>query len=144
MQKLPVEDLYPGIKLAYNVYDTSGRMLLRRGQVLTARHIEILRQWGIPYVHLDPGFVGDVPLDNPVPDFLRVQLAGQLRCFWDTARNKERLSHTASGAKQHIHQIITEISASPNPFSAFTIYICMMSTFSAMLSTPLSWPCSPE
>jgi hypothetical protein len=47
MGKILTDNLAPGMMLASDVLDRSGRMLLKTGTELTGRHLYILRTWGI-------------------------------------------------------------------------------------------------
>ena len=47
MGKIPTDNLIPGMVLASDVRDRSGRLLLRGGTELNDRHLYILRTWGI-------------------------------------------------------------------------------------------------
>ena len=47
MGKIPTDNLIPGMVLASDVRDRSGRLLLTGGTELNDRHLYILRTWGI-------------------------------------------------------------------------------------------------
>ncbi|HEX2769082.1 MAG TPA: hypothetical protein VHN12_07330 [Geobacteraceae bacterium] len=47
MGKIPTDNLIPGMILASDVRDRSGRLLLTGGTALNDRHLYILRTWGI-------------------------------------------------------------------------------------------------
>jgi len=47
LSKVPVENLIPGMVLAADVRDRSGRLLLKAGSEMTDKHLHILRTWGI-------------------------------------------------------------------------------------------------
>ena len=47
MGKVAVELLEPGMIIASDVRDRSGRMLLGAGSELTAKHVFIFRTWGV-------------------------------------------------------------------------------------------------
>ena len=47
MSMVPLDNLEPGMVLAANVLDKSGRLLLGEGVVLEAKHLFIFRTWGI-------------------------------------------------------------------------------------------------
>jgi len=42
-----IDNLAPGMQLASPVKDRGGRVILAAGQVLTEKHLKILRMWGI-------------------------------------------------------------------------------------------------
>ena len=47
MSKVPADNLIPGMVLAADVRDRSGRLLLKSGIELTTKHLHILRTWGV-------------------------------------------------------------------------------------------------
>lgn len=47
MGKILTDNLAPGMLLASDVLDRSGRLLLKTGTELTDRHLYILRTWGV-------------------------------------------------------------------------------------------------
>lgn len=47
MGKIALEDLQPGMVLARDVKDFSGRMILSTGMEITGKHLGIFRAWGI-------------------------------------------------------------------------------------------------
>ncbi len=47
MATIILNDIKPGMVLAQDVVDASGRVLLREGMELTERHIRIMKTWGI-------------------------------------------------------------------------------------------------
>src|ERR1039457_4777918 len=53
MGMIPMDDLTPGMVLAADVHDRSGRLLLGSGAELTAKHIHVFRTWGIIEVKVE-------------------------------------------------------------------------------------------
>jgi hypothetical protein len=47
MSKVSLDNLAPGMVLASNVHDKSGRLLLGEGSELEAKHLFIFRTWGV-------------------------------------------------------------------------------------------------
>jgi len=47
MGKIALEDLQPGMVLARDVKDFSGRVILSTGMEITGKHLGIFRAWGI-------------------------------------------------------------------------------------------------
>ncbi|MBF0380465.1 MAG: hypothetical protein HQL69_05565 [Magnetococcales bacterium] len=47
-----VVDVDPGMVLASDAMDMSGRMLLAAGKEITAKHLKIFRTWGVPEVDI--------------------------------------------------------------------------------------------
>ena len=48
MARLPLERLEPGMRLAKAVSNPQGVLLLREGEALTDRHLQVFRAWRIP------------------------------------------------------------------------------------------------
>ncbi len=47
MVRLPLEQITPGLRLGTPVYNVNGVLLLRSGEVLTARHLQVFKGCGI-------------------------------------------------------------------------------------------------
>jgi len=47
MARVLLEDLKPGMSLGKPVYTLQGVLLIRGGEVLTERHLQMFRSWGI-------------------------------------------------------------------------------------------------
>jgi hypothetical protein len=52
MGKIRLEAVRPGMVLAGDVTERSGRVLLRRSTEITEKHLDILRKWGVSEVDL--------------------------------------------------------------------------------------------
>ena len=61
MGKILLEALKPGMNLAGDVIERSGRVLLRAGTEITDKHLDILRKWGVTEVDT----VGAMPEVSP-------------------------------------------------------------------------------
>lgn len=53
VRDLAFADLQPGQRLQKTIYDNAGRILLRSGTVLTFRHLQIMRDWGLDRVPVE-------------------------------------------------------------------------------------------
>lgn len=59
MPRKPLEVLTPGVRLGQPVYNAAGTLLLKEGETLTERHLQMLKRWGISAVDvLHPGGTG--------------------------------------------------------------------------------------
>ena len=47
MGKINLDEIKPGMSLAGDVLDRSGRILLKSGLEITEKHLKILKQWGV-------------------------------------------------------------------------------------------------
>jgi hypothetical protein len=47
MARVALESLTAGLKLSKPVFNLNGVLLLRAGEVLTAKHLEIFKTWGV-------------------------------------------------------------------------------------------------
>ena len=66
MGMVALDNLSPGMLLAADVYDRSGRLLLKAGAELTDKHIYIFRTWGV----VEADIAGD-PQEDENPDRCR-------------------------------------------------------------------------
>ncbi len=94
MGKIPFETLRPGMKLASDVIERSGRVLLRTGTEITERHLDILRKWGV--VEVDAlGAVDDSPGQDlePIDPALMAEAETKIQdLFRHTDRNHPAVS----------------------------------------------------
>jgi hypothetical protein len=52
MARVPVEHLSPGVRLHQPVFNVHGLLLLKAGEPLSAKHLELLRVWGVREVEV--------------------------------------------------------------------------------------------
>ena len=64
MGKILFEALRPGMNLAGDVVERTGRVLLRAGTEITEKHLDILRKWGVTEVDT-VGTTPEVPAGAP-------------------------------------------------------------------------------
>lgn len=50
MAVIPLKQLVPGMVLEADVRDLSGRLLLKTGESVTPKHMNIFKTWGVPEV----------------------------------------------------------------------------------------------
>lgn len=60
MALLGIDSLTPGMKVAKDVVEASGQVLLRAGTEVAEKHLRVLRSWGIQQVEIE----GPKPPDN--------------------------------------------------------------------------------
>jgi hypothetical protein len=53
MGLISVNDIKPGMKLAAEVKDRSGRTLLAAGQEITEKHLKIFKTWGVTDANIE-------------------------------------------------------------------------------------------
>lgn len=63
MRKVKLDDLQEGMVVAADVKNLDDMLLIPAGSELTARHIRILRTWGIPEVAVETGGEGEENTD---------------------------------------------------------------------------------
>ena len=73
MGKLTVDQLEPGMTVASDVHDRTGRFLLGAGTELTQKHLMVFRTWGIGEVDIVGAAGGETLLPLP-PEVTREQL----------------------------------------------------------------------
>jgi hypothetical protein len=69
MSLIPYHDLQPGMTVAAHVLGPDGRILIPAGKALEARHLTLLRAWGIGEIQ-----IGDAPR-LPRPDARTIRMA---------------------------------------------------------------------
>jgi putative nucleotidyltransferase with HDIG domain len=52
MQKFSVEQITPGMRLAYDIYSIDGQLLLRKGTIIDQKYLGSLTKQGIDYVYI--------------------------------------------------------------------------------------------
>ncbi len=67
MPFITIDQLKPGMVLATEVTDTSGRLLLSEGQPIAAKHLNIFKMWGLPEVQVHQSGRGE-PEINTIRD----------------------------------------------------------------------------
>ncbi|MCF8094628.1 MAG: HDOD domain-containing protein [Desulfobacteraceae bacterium] len=73
MEKTSTHNLVPGMVLARDVMDQTGRLLAPSGQEITEKLIRIFKIWGVGEVRVKAPEDGDIPADTepPVPEQIR-------------------------------------------------------------------------
>ena len=96
MTRVAREQLTPGLTLGKPVYNLNGVLLLRGGEVLTAKHLQIFKTWGVREVDVvgEEGSEAVAP-DAPVPPELAAAVEKEI------ARRFRRTEAT--------HPIVTEL-----------------------------------
>ncbi len=93
MLRLRLPELTPGLTLGTPVYSVRGMLLLRAGEVLTAKHLQVFTNWGIQEVDVlteedrllaDAGVPADVPVPPEVAAAIERRMAHRFR-FADPA-----------------------------------------------------------
>lgn len=82
-----LEQIEPGMRLAKDVYDPHGTVLLRAGILISERHIRALTSWGIHEVTIAPD--GDPAHTQPPP------VAAEIRARLDTQFSLSNRDHPA-------------------------------------------------
>lgn len=77
VREIPYAELQPGQRLQKTIYDTDGRLLLSAGTVLTDRHLQLMREWGLDRVPVT-GEWPDQREDATAVHTLDAQLQGEM------------------------------------------------------------------
>ncbi len=78
MKCLPVTKLEEGMVVGKTIYTSDGRPLLRRGTVLERRHIERLKNLGIPVIYVEENLVR-AEVEEAIMDGVRVSAVQEAR-----------------------------------------------------------------
>jgi hypothetical protein len=55
VRQINISDARPGMVLAQDVLNMTGMVLLRKGAILTERHVKMLRTWGVTAIAVEGG-----------------------------------------------------------------------------------------
>ena len=91
MPFVSTDRIKPGMVLAADVLDTSGRLLLSKGKTIAASHMNIFKMWGVPEVSVEQGDGTPAETDNPLNPGLMRKVAEKLK----TAFAENDLTHPA-------------------------------------------------
>jgi len=75
-------------KVGWPIYDSEGRLLLNKGIILTGRHINRLKQLGIPAVYIDDGLLPDVQVDDVICEQTRLRAIKQIKSIFSESGQK--------------------------------------------------------
>lgn len=70
MALIALELLTPGMRLSQPVCNANGVLLLKEGEVLTEKHLQIFKTWGVPEADVVQEDLGG-PAASPEASFLR-------------------------------------------------------------------------
>lgn len=100
MRYLPIENIKPGMALAQDVYDGSGRMLLSQGQELNEEQIESLDEMGYPGFYIQEAGTDDILVEEVIKPEIKGQMLGLVRdLFLNEGDEQER----------HIRETVTRV-----------------------------------
>ncbi|MBE3587570.1 MAG: HD-GYP domain-containing protein [Thermoanaerobacteraceae bacterium] len=114
MEKVYINNLRPGLKLARTIYDMDGRILLKEGATLSSRMISTLEKRGILFVYIDFGFAPDLQVEEPLSEAVRQEAARQVRTFWERVKERGRLKDVKE-IQSTATRMVDEILSRPEP-----------------------------
>jgi hypothetical protein len=83
MPKIKLDAVTEGMTVAADVKNMDDMLLAPAGCILTARHIKILRTWGISEIQIDGEEQGSTTLMTIAPDVLHRLEDELMKIFWD-------------------------------------------------------------
>lgn len=111
MSLIHVDKIQPGMRLAADVRDQNGRVLLAAGHELTERHVRIFRMWGVTEAEIKRDDRDDalVPATHPDPAAENLE---------DQAEFRFRHSDLNHPAVKELYRLYTERMVDPPPAGA--------------------------
>jgi hypothetical protein len=79
MAKIRSKQVMPGMVLSSDVYDTSGRLLIKKGAVVDEKHLKVLSTWGVAEVEVESDDDVDDAVVTEIPQEFIEQASKQLR-----------------------------------------------------------------
>jgi len=109
MGLMHIDDIQPGMKLAADVKDQTGRILLTAGHEVTERHVKIFRMWGVIEADIEGvdrdeiSVVASAPVDSTMVGDVQNQ-----------ARSRFRHADLEHPAVKELYRLYTERMAPPD------------------------------
>jgi hypothetical protein len=88
MPKLKLERLCEGMKVAADIVDSEGMLLVPAGAIITPKHLALLNSWNIREIDVEAGGQTEAPLDAfaTLSGDARDKLIAEIQAiFWDPA-----------------------------------------------------------
>lgn len=105
MEKVRIENLKSGMKLAKTIYSPEGLILVRESTAITDHIINKLRQLGLPAAYI--GTANEEKIPDPVSETTRVDLIRSLSQMDSEVRSGQNANLLAS--KQPLYDLVDEI-----------------------------------
>ncbi len=105
MEKVRIEELKPGMKLARTIYSPDGLILVRENAEITSHVIEKLRILGLPAAYISTTETNTIP--EPVSEATRVDLIKSLSRLDADVRSGKNVNLLAS--KRPLYDLVDEI-----------------------------------
>lgn len=116
MNKVPVSELRPGMKLAKDVYLSDGRLLLLSGFVIKPRYIRKLELFDIPYVYIEEG--EKVPLEEISEERVYSEAFHTIKSVLSSVREGKELDVIA--VKETVNDIVHKVINNESVFMQLT------------------------
>lgn len=79
MRKIDISQVKPGSKLARNIYNPGGQILLRQKTILTQKFLDRLKTMGFYAVFIEDGLMDDIDLEETISEKTRLQATNCIR-----------------------------------------------------------------
>lgn len=124
MQRVPLSQVRPGMRVGRAIYSADGRVLLNAGVVLRESYIEHLKKLGIPSVYIETDLAPDVQPPEVIKEQTRRQLTKELKTFLTTVSGSfgasAKKTATSFGASdindlnRAMAEVVSELADNPN------------------------------
>jgi len=142
MRLVSIDNIKPGVCLARNIYDGSGRVLLCQGAALTSHYISRLRQMGICSIYIDDGtavlHVEDIVSEKARIEVIKITKKALLKV---KAGNTVEVKEVRQAISDLIDEIIanrammvhlSDIRSFNDPVFAHSVNVCILSLLTGL------------
>ena len=108
MLRVAVEYLQPGVVIARDIYTDNGRVVLASGVVLTERHIDALKNWGVVSVYVENPMMELPPISPLLAERTRQQVRDLASEAFDRIQAKKQFELDGK-QKQLVRMVVGEV-----------------------------------
>lgn len=112
MQRVPINELQPGMIAAKNIYNAESNLLLAAGQRLTSSHIFRLESQKVGSVYIHNNLLGDTEIPEILQEEMRISSVGEVKKTFSRCKAGE--NNEISGLQQVVGTILDEVMTNRN------------------------------
>ncbi len=116
LREVPYRELHPGQALGQPIVDERGRILLQAGTILTPRHLELIKDWGLERITIQRDVVVDAdeveppsPKPHVMDQVLQREMLSAISEVFETAAEDKHLS--LDGVFKYVPALVEEVTA---------------------------------
>ncbi|MDD2629919.1 MAG: HD-GYP domain-containing protein [Limnochordia bacterium] len=107
MERLPIDEVRPGMYLVRSIEDSTGRVLLKAGTQLTERYIQRIYELGYPSIYVGEPWEAEIEVIQPVSNQTKTRVTSSLRDLF-TKRGPEQLTDLTE-VEQSVNALVDEL-----------------------------------